>query len=253
MTVFSFLLAFLAAVAAGIINAIAGGGTLVTFPVLTAIGVSPVVANVTNTVALCFGLLSGTYAQRNDFETQKKRLWKILPVSIAGGIGGGLILLNTEEKTFNTLVPYLILMATILLAVQTPVKNWVAKRIVKSDHKKHNPTGMYILIFLAAIYGGYFGAGLGIILMAVLGLVIDDSLTSLNVLKQAISFSINIAAAIYFLFSGHVLWLVALVMAVGAIAGGLIGGRIAGKLKPEVLRWIVVTIGLIVAGIYFFK
>lgn len=253
MEVLDLIFAFLAAIAAGIINAIAGGGTLVTFPVLTAIGISPVAANVTNTVALCSGLLSGTYAQRKDFQAQKKRLWKILPVGIAGGIAGGLILLNTSEKSFNALIPYLILMATILLAIQVPVKNWIAARIEKHVHQKHSSLFMYVLIFLAAIYGGYFGAGLGIILMAVLGLVIDDSLTSLNVLKQAISFCINVAAAIYFAFSGEVIWMVALVMTAGAITGGLIGGKLAGKLKPEILRWIVVFIGLIVATIYFLR
>lgn len=249
----SYLFAFLAAIAAGIINAIAGGGTLVTFPVLTAIGISPVAANVTNTIALCSGLLSGTYAQRKDFGSQKKRLWKILPVGIIGGIAGGLILLNTRESAFNTLIPYLILIATLLLAIQVPVKNWISSRIQKHKHLKHSTFLSYILIFFAAIYGGYFGAGLGIILMAVLGLVIDDSLTSLNVLKQAISFAINVSAAIYFAFSDHVIWPVALIMTAGAITGGLIGGRLAGHLKPGVLRWIVVSIGLIVSIIFFLR
>lgn len=253
MSIIALSFAFLAAIAAGIINAIAGGGTLVTFPVLTAIGIPPVAANVTNTIALCSGLLSGTYAQRKDFKAQKERLWKILPFGIAGGIAGGLILLNTKESSFKTLIPYLILMATLLLAIQVPVKNWVALRLQKKEHKKHSTIGMYVLIFFAAIYGGYFGAGLGIILMAVLGLVIDDSLTSLNVLKQAISFTINVAAAIYFAFSGQVNWTVALVMTVGAITGGLIGGRLAGKLKPEILRWVVVSIGMVVAVVYFLK
>ena len=253
MDISGLLFAFLAAIAAGIINAIAGGGTLVTFPVLTAIGISPVVANVTNTVALCFGMLSGTYAQRNDFQAQKKRLWKILPVGIAGGITGGLILLNTKESSFNALIPYLILIATVLLAIQVPVKNWIASRLEKHKHIKHSTSVMYILIFLAAIYGGYFGAGLGIILMAVLGVVIEDSLTSLNVLKQAIAFAINFAAAIYFTFSGHVNWPVAIVMTAGAIIGGLTGGRLAGNLKPELLRWIVVFIGLVVATFYFLR
>lgn len=253
MEITSLFFAFIAAIAAGIINAIAGGGTLVTFPVLTAIGLSPVVANVTNTVALCSGLLSGTYAQRKDFQAQKKRLWKILPAGIVGGLAGGLILLNTRESAFNALIPYLILMATVLLALQVPVKNWITSRRKTGEHKKHNPAIMYLMIFLAAIYGGYFGAGLGIILMAVLGFVSDDSLTSLNVLKQAISFGINVTATIYFMFSGQVNWTIAAVMTVGAITGGLLGGRLAGNLKPEVLRRIVVVIGFAVAIYYFIK
>lgn len=161
ITWFSFVLVFMAAIAAGIINAVAGGGTLVTFPALTAIGIPPVVANVTNTVALCFGLLSGTYAQRKDFQAQKKRLWKILPVGIAGGIAGGLILLNTTESAFEALIPYLILIATILLALQVPVKNWVTSRLAHHNNKLHNPAFKYILIFLAAIYGGYFWCRFG--------------------------------------------------------------------------------------------
>lgn len=253
MSVIFFVFAFLAAVVAGIVNAIAGGGTLITFPVLTAIGLSPIVANVTNTIALTTGLLSGTYAQRKDFHHQKKRLWKILPFGIVGGITGGFILLNTGENSFKALIPYLILLASLLLAVQVTIKNWVAHKLKDQKDQKHNGLFKYILIFIAAIYGGYFGAGLGIILMATLGLVIDDSLTGLNVLKQAVSFCINIAASVYFLFSGTVNWPVALVMIAGALSGGLIGGKLAGNLKPEILRWIVVCIGLLVAIIYFVK
>jgi len=247
----NFIFVFVAAIAAGFINAIAGGGTLITFPVLTAIGISPIAANVTNTLGLCAGMLGGVYAQRRDFETQKQRLLKILPVSILGGIAGGLILLNTRESSFKAIIPYLILMATCLLAIQVPVKNWVVAQIGKTHHHHINNVGMYFLIFLAAIYGGYFGAGLGVILMAVLGLVIDDSLTRLNVLKQAIAFSVNIAAAIYFSFSGKVDWLVAGIMAVGAVSGGLIGGKLAGKIKPDILRRVVVIIGFAVSVYYF--
>jgi uncharacterized membrane protein YfcA len=174
-------------------------------------------------------------------------------VGIAGGIAGGLILLNTKESAFNALIPYLILVATLLLAIQVPVKNWISSRIQKHKQFKHSAFITYVLIFFAAIYGGYFGAGLGIILMAVLGLVIDDSLTSLNVLKQAISFAINVSAAVYFAFSDHVVWPVALVMTSGAITGGLIGGRLAGHLKSGVLRWIVVSIGIIVSIIFFLR
>ena len=248
-----FLVVFVASVAAGFINAIAGGGTLITFPVLTAIGISPIAANVTNTIGLCSGILGGVYAQRRDFQTQKQRLLKILPFSIVGGIVGGLILLNTRENSFRAIIPFLILTATCLLAIQVPIKNWVVARIGKAHHGRANNMVMFLLVFLAAIYGGYFGAGLGVILMAVLGLVIYDSLTRLNVLKQAISFSVNIAAAIYFSFSGKVDWSIAGVMAIGSVCGGLIGGRLAGKIKPDILRRIVVLIGLAVSVYYFIQ
>jgi len=253
MSIFNEVLIFLAACVAGFINAIAGGGTLVTFPVLLAIGIPPVVANVTNTVALVPGTIGGMWSQRNDFHSQYRRLLKLLPVAIVGGIGGGLVILNTSEQIFRSVIPYLILMATLLLAAQVRIKNWALARMGHVHHEKHSPVFMMTMVFLAAIYGGYFGAGLGVILMAVLGLVTDDSLTQLNFLKQALGFAINLSAAIYFAFSGKVDWRIAFVMMFGFILGGLMGGKLAGKMKPELLRWIVVSAGLIAATIFFMK
>jgi hypothetical protein len=253
MSVFNEVLIFLAAMAAGFINALAGGGTLVTFPVLLAVGISPIVANVTNTVALVPGTIGGMWSQRKDFKSQYKRLLKLLPVAIVGGIAGGLLILNTSESAFRSLIPYLILLATLLLAAQLKIKNWVIARIGHAHNEQHNPIFMLSLVLLAAVYGGYFGAGLGVILMAVLGYVTDDSMTQLNFLKQALGFAINLAAAIYFAFSGKVDWMIAFVMIFGSLSGGLIGGKLAGKIKPEQLRWIVVAAGLIAATIFFFK
>ena len=253
MSLVNEMLIFLAALLAGFINAIAGGGTLLTFPVLLAIGIPPVVANVTNTVALVPGTIGGMWAQRSDFRSQYQRLLKLLPVAIVGGIAGGLLILNTSEDAFRSIIPYLILMATILLAAQVRIKNWVVARIGHTHTESHNPIVMMGLVLLAAIYGGYFGAGLGVILMAVLGMVIDDSMTRLNFLKQALGFVINLAAAIYFAFSGKVDWWVAFVMIFGSIIGGWIGGNLAGRMKPELLRWIVVTAGLAAALIFFLK
>lgn len=251
MSIFNEVLIFMAAMIAGFINAIAGGGTLVTFPILIAIGIPPVVANVTNTVALVPGTIGGMWAQRNDFQSQYRRLLKLLPVAIVGGIAGGLVILNTSEQVFRSIIPYLILLATLLLAAQVHIKNWVVARMGHVHHEKHSPVFMMTMVFLAAIYGGYFGAGLGVILMAVLGLVTDDSLTRLNFLKQALGFAINLSAAIYFAFSGKVDWPIAFVMMFGFILGGLMGGKLAGKIKPELLRWIVVSAGLIATVIFF--
>ena len=253
MTLFNELLIFLAALAAGFINAMAGGGTLVSFPVLLALGIPPIVANVTNTVALVPGTIGGMWSQRKDFKSQYQRLMKLLPVAIVGGIAGGLLILNTNENTFRSIIPYLILLATLLLAAQGKIKSWVIARIGHAHTEHHNPLIMLSLVFLASIYGGYFGAGLGVILMAVLGFVTDDSMTRLNFLKQALGFAINLAAAIYFAFSGKVDWMVAFVMIFGSLCGGLIGGRLAGKMKPELLRWIVVSAGLIASLIFFLK
>jgi uncharacterized protein len=249
----NFLFAFLAAMAAGFINAVAGGGTLVSFPVLMALGLPPVAANVTNTVALCPGYFGGIFAQRKDFASQKKRLYTILPLSMLGGIAGGLILLNTREKAFNGIVPYLILFACLLLAIQVPVKKWMQSRTAKPHSILIRRIGASALLFLASVYGGYFGAGVSVIVIAILGLIYDDSLTKLNVLKQALSFSINISAAIYFAFSGKVDWFFALVMMAGAVSGGLVGGKFAGQIKPGVLRWIVIVTGCTAALIYLLQ
>jgi uncharacterized membrane protein YfcA len=253
MSLLHELLILLAALVAGFINAIAGGGTLVSFPALLAVGIPPVVANVTNTIALVPGTIGGMWSQRNDFRSQYKRLLRLLPVSVTGGIVGGLLLLNTGESAFRSLVPFLILAATLLLGFQVQIKNWVISRIGHAHTEHHNPLVMLSLVFLAAIYGGYFGAGLGVILMAVLGLVTDDSLNRLNFLKQAVGFAVNLSAAIYFAFSGKVDWMIAFIMIFGSLTGGLIGGKVVGRMKPEILRWIVVTAGLIAATAFFLK
>jgi len=247
------MLVFLAAMTAGFINAMAGGGTLVSFPVLLAVGISPIAANVTNTVALVPGTIGGMWAQRREFQSQRKRLVKLLPVGIVGGIIGGLFILNTNENTFRSIIPYLILLATLLLAAQVKIKKWVASRIGEVHNEHQNPLLMMVLIFLAAVYGGYFGAGLGVILMATLGLLTDENMTSLNFLKQALAFAVNFAAAIYFAFSGKVNWLVAFVMIFGSLLGGWIGGMLANRIRPEILRWIVILAGLVATVVFLVK
>ena len=253
ITVVQYILVTLAAVLAGLINALAGGGTLITFPMLTAVGVPSVVANITNTVALLPGYLGGTFAQSKDLKGQEKRLWFALPAGLIGGFIGGLLLLNTGEKLFTDLVPFLILLASGLLALQDPVRAWLTRRAAAGGHKPVAEAWAALPIGLAAIYGGYFGAGLSVIILAVLGLVLEDTLTRLNAIKQIISFSANLAAAIFFVFSGKVLWPVALIMMVGALLGGALGGKLAGKVKPATLRWMVVCIGVVVGVIYLIK
>lgn len=250
---FDFVVACLAALAAGAVNALAGGGTLITFPTLTFLGVPAVAANVTSTVALCPGYFGGMIAQWKDLRGQKDRLWLLVPASVAGGVLGGFLLLRTGERIFQELVPYLILLASALLALQDPVRTWLTHRLGEG----HTGAGLERLAWLpvgfGSVYGGYFGAGLSVIILAALGLTLDDSLTRLNALKQAVAFSVNVAAAIFFLFSGQVLWSVALVMAVGALIGGMLGGRLAGRVKPSALRWTVVMIGVIISLVYFVR
>jgi uncharacterized membrane protein YfcA len=251
---YHYILVGLAALAAGMVNALAGGGTLITFPILTLVGIPAVAANVTNTVALCPGYLGATFAQINDLRSQKQRLWLYLPAGAVGGIFGGILLLNTSEKMFREIVPFLILLASALLAASDPLRAWLLRRMGKGGSAAATLAVWGTLpVGLAAVYGGYFGAGLSVIVLAVLGLVVNDSLTRLNALKQAIAFSVNITAAIFFVFSGQVVWPVVLVMAVCALLGGTLGGKLAGKIKPSVLRWVVVTIGVVVAILYLLR
>ena len=248
-----FLFAGLAAIAAGAVNALAGGGTLITFPMLTFLGVPAVAANVTNTVALCPGYFGGTMAQWNDLRGQTKRLWVVVPASILGGVAGGFLLLQTGERLFRELVPYLILLASGLLAIQDPVRAWLTRRLAAGGSAGGMEKTAWLPVGLASVYGGYFGAGLSVIVLSALGLTLEDSLTRLNALKQAVAFSVNIAAAVFFLFSGQVVWSAALVMAGGALAGGILGGRLAGRIKPSTLRWTVVVIGVAISLVYFVR
>jgi uncharacterized membrane protein YfcA len=250
MSSLDLLLVGLAAVAAGAVNALAGGGTLITFPMLTAVGVPAVAANVTNTVALCPGYFGATMAQVKDLQGQARRLWLLAPAGVVGGVAGGILLLNTGERLFRALVPFLILLASGLLAVQEPLRRWFMRRAGPAGPATISEAWTALPVALAGVYGGYFGAGLSVIVLAVLGLVLNDSLTRLNALKQAIAFSVNIAAAVFFLFSGQVVWLAALVMAIGALIGGALGGRMARRVRPVMLRRIVVTIGVAVALVY---
>ena len=253
LELWQYILAALAAVGAGMVNALAGGGTLITFPTLIAMGVQAIPSNVTNTVALVPGYIGGTLAQRKHLTGQKKRLLVLLPAGVLGGLIGGYLLLQTKEELFTFLVPFLILLASILLALQDPMKAWVQRRVAKSGGKPLPEGTTFLPMVLAAVYGGYFGAGLSVIILATLGLTLEDSLTRLNAIKQFIAFATNLAAAIYFLFSGQVIWLLAVVMMVGALIGGVLGGKLANVIKPSTLRWIVVSIGVVVSAIYFYK
>ncbi len=254
MDALQYLIASLGAFAAGAVNALAGGGTLITFPILTALGLPAVTANITSTVSLFPGYFGATWAQRRDLAGQRSRLIAFLPAAALGGLIGGLLLLYSGEKVFKQLVPFLILFASLLLALGEPLR----KRLISTGsalHQKH-PSRLFLIslpIGLAAVYGGYFGAGLSVIVLAILALLLEDSLTRLNALKQFISFAANTGAAVFFLFSGKVIWSVAAVMAVSALLGGMAGGRLAGRVNPVVLRWIVVSIGLIVAVIFFLQ
>lgn len=253
MHLYTLPLLGLAAMAAGAVNALAGGGTLITFPALTAVGLPAIAANVTNTVALCPGYLGATLAQANDLRGQARRMWIALPAGVIGGVAGGLLLLHTGERVFRALVPFLILLASGLLAAQEPLRAWLLRRTEGKGAGPASELWTALPLGLASVYGGYFGAGLSVLVLAMLGLLLQDTLTRLNALKQAVAFSVNVATAVFFLFSGRVHWTAALVMAAGALIGGAVGGRLAGRIKPATLRRVVVAIGVAVAAVYLVR
>jgi uncharacterized protein len=253
MTAVELAIVGVAAIIGGAVSALAGGGTLITFPVLLAVGVPSVPANITNTVALCSGYLGGTLAELKDLNGEKRKVLAFGIASALGGFVGGVLLLNTGEATFRALVPYLILLAAVLLLVEEPVHRWHERRVGKSEPRRVNSLWRLIPIFLASIYGGYFGGGLATIVLAVLALEVDESITKLNALKQMVSLCANVAAAVLFLFSNKVIWSAAIVMAVGALLGGVLGGYAADRIRPSVLRGIVVVIAVAIAIAYFIQ
>lgn len=252
LSALDLLLIALAAVAAGLVNAIAGGGSLISFPVLTAVGLPPVMANVTNTVALLPGYGGAAAAQRHDLRGQRRRAVLLLPAAALGGLLGGVLLLVSDETVFGNLVPWLILLGSGLLALQEPLRRWLLahQQPGRGDRLELAAVGP---VFLASIYGGYFGAGLSVILLAVLAVLLSDTLTRLNGLKQALALGVNLAAALLFLGSDHLNWSAALVMAIAALAGGALGGRLASRINPARLRAVVVVLGLGVAAVFFLR
>jgi uncharacterized membrane protein YfcA len=238
-----------AAVGAGLVNAVAGGGTLISFPVLTAIGVPSVHANATNTVSLCPGYVGGTFAQRRDLDGLARSLRPQLVAAIVGGLSGSVLLVASSEAVFRQIVPFLILAACLLLAVQDRIRSWLNSR----PQGGANAMVELAAVIVASVYGGYFGAGLGIMLMAVLGLFSELPFNRLNAVKQLLSFLVNISAAGFLVFSGKVEWTLVVVMAPASLLGGHLGGKVASSLPPKKLRFAVIVFGVVVAVAYLLK
>ncbi len=239
-----------AAVAAGVINAIAGGGTLVSFPILTALGVPAIRANATNTVALCPGYIGGTYAQRSDLAGLGHGLRPQLIAAALGGLAGSVLLIVTSEAAFRQIVPWLILGACGLLGFQDRIRTWIKAHHVQGGVHR---TVEILTIGLAAIYGGYFGAGLGIMIVAVLGMFSDRPFLQLNAVKQLLSLVINVCAAAFLVFSARVEWSLIAVMAPGALLGGNLGGHLARRVPAKKLRCVVIAFGVSVALVYLVR
>jgi uncharacterized protein len=238
-----------AAFAAGAINALAGGGTLVSFPGLLIAGYSPKVANVTNTVAVFPGFLGSSFAYREELALQPQNIKTVLPPAILGAIVGSAILLSTPESTFSTLVPFLILGACGLLAFQGRIAQLVRRTIELGPHPNAPTPVLWVVLFAITIYGAYFGAGMGIILLAALGLLLPDDMQHSNALRAVIALVVNGLAAGYFALFGNVAWEAAGIMAVATVIGGYAGGRLARRLETQTLRRAVIAYGTIAAVI----
>lgn len=244
----------IAAFIAGVINSMAGGGTLVSFPTMVWLGRPPIMANATNAVALWPGSLSAMFGYRDDMRRMRRWLFLLTIPSVAGGALGAILLLHTSEKTFSRIIPFLILGATLLLAAQELISRKL--NLIARAHEK--PTvGWVVFVFtfqlLVGLYGGYFGAGMGILMLAALGLIGLTDMHEMNGLKNLLAVCINGVAAIYFALSGAVLWIDAAVMAAAAIAGGFAGAKLAKRLGRKFVRGAVVAIGLIMTIALFLK
>jgi uncharacterized membrane protein YfcA len=261
LTVLDLAAAGGATLIAGAINAMAGGGTLVSFPTLVAIGVPALPANVTNTVALCPGYLSGTWAQREDLRSQRGRLRVLGAAGALGGLAGSALLEVTPESAFRAAVPWLLVASCLLLLAQDRVRAFVVSKVTPGAREADAPEAaidgdvaaprpslaLTVTVFAGAVYGGFFGAGMGIMLLALLGVFLDETMVRINAVKQALQFLVNISAAAFFAVSGHVRWELVPVMAVAGVIGGTLGGRLSRVVNPTWLRRLVVVFGLAVA------
>jgi uncharacterized membrane protein YfcA len=234
---------------AGAVNAVAGGGSLISFPALLAVGQPAVAANVTNAVAVVPGYLGGTIGYRRELQGQRRRAIGLAATSMIGAACGAILLLVSSEKLFKAIVPFLVLFSAALLAAQPALKKLTRGPSRGGEHTVR----LHAMNFGAAVYGGYFGAGLGIMLLAVLGLSIDDELQRLNALKGLLSLVIGLVAAAYFAVFGPVQWDAAAVMAVTSLGGGQAGVLLARRLDDRVLRWVVVAFGTAVGIALFFN
>jgi uncharacterized membrane protein YfcA len=228
---------------AGGVNALAGGGTLLSYPALLAAGLPPVLANTTSSVGLLSGYAGGSLAYRRELEGQQARAVRLIAAGVVGGVVGAVLLLVVSGEAFKVVVPFLVLLASGLLAVQSRVAAWLRAR---GSAEEHPLWVAQLLIGLGAVYGSFFGAGLGVVMLAVLGVLVADDLQRLNALKGVLSLVINLVGAVVFVATGHVRWFAAVLLAAGAFAGATAGVSLARRLPAQAVRAGVVAVGLVV-------
>jgi uncharacterized protein len=242
---------------AGAVNAVAGGGSLLSFPALLAVGYPALTANVTNSVALTPGYFGGTLGYRRELEGQRRRILALGATSAVGAVLGAFLLVVSSAEFFERVVPFLIFLACALLAAQTRLARLVRRRregvALAGDPPEADPpeadphtAPLFAAQFLAAIYGAYFGAGVGIMMLAILGIFLADNLQRLNALKGLLSLLINAIAAAYFILFADVRWVAVAIMAVTSLLGGQLGVVLARRLNDQALRWLVITFGVAV-------
>jgi hypothetical protein len=234
-------LVVLAGLGAGTINAVVGSGSLITFPTLIWVGLPPVVANVSNTVGLVPGAASGAWGYRHELAGQRGRLMRLGAGTLTGSVVGAILLLVLPPGVFATVVPALILLACLLVVIQP----WLVRRLADRPRRDHGGPLVWLAIFATGMYGGYFGAAQGVLLIAVLAVGLDETLQRVNAAKNVLGGLANLVAGALFIVVADVNWAAAGLVAAGAVVGGLLGARVARRLAPAVLRAVVVLIGII--------
>jgi hypothetical protein len=237
---------FGAGIAAGVMNTVVGSGTLLTFPTLLAFGYSPVLANVSNTIGLVPGAVSGAYGYRAELAGQRRRILTLGTCSLLGGVLGALLLLHLPASAFQDIVPVLIGLALVLVIVQPQVGSWAARRREARGTAQREAGGplLWAGIFGTGVYGGYFGAAQGVLLLAMMGIAFTDSLQRINGVKNILAGLVNGVAAVLFIILSNVSWTAAGLIAAGSVLGGQIGARVGRRLPPAALRAVIVCVGI---------
>lgn len=246
MTVWEAVLIALAGVGAGTINTIVGSGTLITFPTLLALGVPPVTANVSNNLGLVPGSLTGAWGYRRELRGQSTRVLRLLVASVVGGAVGAVLLLTLPSSAFETIVPVLIGLGVLLVVLQPALSRRVAvRREAAESAEVRDARWVWPLVGLTGVYGGYFGAAQGVLLMGVLGIGVPEPLQRLNAVKNVLAAGVNSVAGVLFVFVADLDWLVVALIGVGSVVGGLIGSTVGRRLPARVLRGIIVVVGVV--------
>jgi uncharacterized membrane protein YfcA len=234
---------FAAGVVAGTINTIVGSGTLFTFPVLLGFGYAPVVANVSNTLGLVPGSAAGAFGYRRELAGQRGRVATLAGASLSGGIVGAILLLSLPASAFKAIVPVFIAIALVLILAQPRISSWLDSR---GRHRRERAGWVATLaVFASGVYGGYFGAAQGILVMAILTLSIEEELQRLNAVKVVLTGLVNLVSGIVFVFAAHIAWAPAGLIAAGSLLGGTLGARAGRRLSPTVLRGVIVVVGVV--------